>query len=382
MANLSDIKTVPLSTILSSVALGTPHLSTEFVEAAHKLNVDQRSADGGKQKGRVQVLDNGSGDYSLMIATGKDPEADWSNTNGGDITPAYSIAFPAPTVGVLTDLKPNFNTTTHENCGVASVPFPLVAEADLVDVGHVVNYTEYSGKKKGTIVLTDVSGVLTYAIANGSTPASTWTLADSSTVTPIGTLRPATSTENSDYKPTATLTEGINSVDFPMLYAGDIASLDYSAMYNFEQAPYQHNNNQLVAISGGVLHLLYGVSLAGTLTWYDLGGVLADIVVAVSSPAGSIITAAGSIATPAVARVLTYNPSGTDVVLDITGNVSGLQQLAFTTTVDLTVAEMAIEVAAQAQVFTDAVITSSGEDILINAGGVDATLTIDVFTLT
>ena len=51
MANLSDIKTVPLSTILSSVALGTPHLSTEFDEAAHKLNVDQRSADGGKQKG-------------------------------------------------------------------------------------------------------------------------------------------------------------------------------------------------------------------------------------------------------------------------------------------------------------------------------------------
>lgn len=382
MANLSDVKNIPVKTLLSSSALGSAHPDiAEFSEAAHKVNVDRRSADGGKQRGRLQIAID-TLVPTMLIATAKDPEALWSNTVGADITPAYTVAFPAPTVGVGSDLKPDFNTSPHANCGVASVPFPIVPEANLVDLGHTVNYFEYSGKKKGTVVLTYVGIVLTYAIASGSSPASTWTLADGTVITPVGTLRPATSTENADYKPTVANSEWINSIDFPIVYAGDIASLDYDALYNVNQEAPKHHNKQVIAIAGGILHLMYGISTAGVLKWYDLGDVLAAITVAASSPAGSIITAAGSVGTPAVARVLTYCPSGTDVVLDITGNVSGLQQLAFTTTVDLTVAEMAAEVALQAQVFTDAVITSSGEDVLIEAGGVDATLTIDVFTLT
>tara|TARA_R110000851_G_scaffold317339_1_gene480772 strand:+ start:4970 stop:6109 length:1140 start_codon:yes stop_codon:yes gene_type:complete len=379
MANLSDVKNTPRRLRLSALAIGTAQAFANFAEAGHKLNVDRRSADGGKLIGRVQVGEAAADTFSMMIATGKDPEALWSNTNGADITPAYTVTYPAPTVGVGSDLKPIFNNGT---AGIASVPFPIVPEAELVDLGSTVNYFEYSGKKKGTVVLVYVGIVLTYAIASGRLPADTWRLADGTIITPVGTLRTATSTENSDYKPTMANTEWINSIDFPVFYAGDIASLDYNALYNDEQKVSSHDNRQVLAISGGLLHLLHGNRDTGVLTWHDLGGILADVTVAASSPAGSIITAAGDTNDPAVARVLTYNPSGTDVVLDITGNVSGLQQLAFTTTVDLTVAEMAIEIAAQAQVFTDAIITSLGEDVLILAGGTDASLTIDVFTLT
>lgn len=279
MSNLSDVKNTPVKTIVVSLALGASNPIASFAEAGHKLNVDQRSADAGKQKGRVQVgIDTSI--PRLLIAEGKDPEAKWFDTIGSDITPAYTGAFPAPTVGVKTDLKPNFNTTNDET-GVASVPFPIVLEAALVDLGNPVNYREYSGKKKGTVVLVYVGTVLTYAIATGSLPESPWNLSDATVITPVGTAIASTSTDAGDFKPTTLAVTAINSVDFPVISAANLADIDFTELYSEEENTlWRLNETAVITLAAGKYYLMWGTYDGTDVKWFDLGGTLSPITVA------------------------------------------------------------------------------------------------------
>ena len=132
MANLSDIKNTPSDMILPSSALGRSHKAEEFVEAGHRVNSDNGAVNGGKMLGRVQVVKDAGGSNvpRLYIATGRDPEANWSVTDItiASIVPAYTL-IPAPVVGVGSDLKPDYRNTNNEDAqGIASVPFPVVLQ--------------------------------------------------------------------------------------------------------------------------------------------------------------------------------------------------------------------------------------------------------------
>ncbi len=283
MANLSDVKNTPVKTILPSSALGSSHALAEFPEAGHKVNVDIRSADGGKRKGRIQIaIDaDGAGAPRMLIARGGRPVDVWDVTDAtvASITPAYTT-IPAPTVGVGSDLKPDFNTTSHDDCGIASIPFPIVLEADLVDIGNSVNYYEDTGKRRGTVVLTYVGAELTYAIATGGFPADPWILAEGTVITPVGTVRPATSTEHADYKPTVVNVSAINSRDFPVIASADLADLSFTELYSEEEHSLVFlGETSVVRDAGGNnLSLMYGIFDTGAVTWVDLGGFIADVV--------------------------------------------------------------------------------------------------------
>lgn len=275
----TDIKNNPVKTIVTSTVLGASHPIASFAEAGHKINVDRRSADGGKQKGRVQVALSGVVP-KMMIAEGKDPEADWFATIGADVTPAYTGAFPAPTVGVKTDLKPNFNTTNDET-GLASVPFPVVLESYLADLGNPVNYREYSGKKKGTMVLVYAGAVLTYAIATGSLPESPWNLANATVITPVGTAIVSTSNAAGDFKPTTLAITAINAIDLPVIDSSDLADLSFDELYSEgENTLWRLNETAVITLDTGKYYLMWGTYDGTTVKWYDLGGTLLAITVA------------------------------------------------------------------------------------------------------
>lgn len=283
MANLSDTKNTPVKTIVPSSALGGSHALAEFPEAGHKVNVDRRSADGGKRLGRIQIaIDaDGAGAPRMLIARGGRPTDVWDVTDDtvASITPTYNV-IPAPTVGVGTDLKPDFNTTAHANCGIASVPFPVVLGVDLVDIGNAINYHEDSGKSRGTVVLVHEGAVLVYAIASGGKPSDPWVLSSGVSITPIGTLRPATSTEHADYKPKVVATTYINSVDFPVIASADLVDLGFTELYSEEEHSlvFLHETAVIRDAGGTDLALMYALVDTGSVTWVDLGGSIADVV--------------------------------------------------------------------------------------------------------
>lgn len=277
----TDIKNTPVDILLSSTALPNAHVSTEFPEAGHKLNVDQHIASAGKKKGRVQIA-NTAGVYAMAIATAGMPVSDW-NINGAVVTPGYTGNYPAPTTFANSDTKPNLNNTAEDPCDIASIPMPIILLADLSDLGHVVNYKEFSGKTKGGVVIVDNAGVLNYAIANAGLPESTWSLTNGSgttvtTVTPTGTLRPPTSiVDGNEQKPVAAHAEFLTCVDFDIVTSVNLADLTYKPLYNDEQRVSSHHSSALIVDVGGALTLMYGNYDAGVLTWYDLGDVVTAI---------------------------------------------------------------------------------------------------------
>lgn len=372
----TDTKNKLVSVLLSSAALGAPHAIAIFSEAGHKINLDQHVNSGGKILGRMQVADEGSGVFTAAIATGRAPESDW-HVNGNAVTPAYTPAYPAPTVGVGTDGKPNLNNGDSD---IASNLFPVVLRADLEDIGNPVNYNEYSGKKTGSVVLVDDGGVLRYAIAEGGSNNSTWTMANGNTLTPVGTPIPSTVVNGNEQKPVIPKVDVITCVDFPVVYAGDLASEDYTNMYNEEQTQFRHNNHQVVAYSGGKLRLMYAVYDTGTLTWYDLADVVASVAVAASSPDATITNANGTVGTPATASVDAYTPSGTVVTVDATGDSTGNKVVNFTTERGYSITELIDEVIARATDWGDMLLSRSGDVLVLTVSGTDTTITFNDFS--
>lgn len=284
MANLSDVKNKPVATIMASRALGSSHPIADFSEAALKVNVDQRASDGGKYLGRVQIAGDADGANAprMLIAHGGLATNSWSVTDAlvATIVPAYTVANPAPTVGVGSDLKPNFNNTTHDDCGIASVPFPIVALADLQDLGNVVNYHEYSGKTRGAVVIVNLGASYDYAIATGGNPADGWVQSDGTALAVTGTIIPSTSTDAGDGKPVVQTVTSITSVDFPVIASADLVDAGYDALYSTVETSLVRLDETAVVRDGGGnnLALMYGLVDTGAVTWVDLGGAIADVV--------------------------------------------------------------------------------------------------------
>ena len=285
MANLSDVKNTPVALLLPSLALGSSYVKAEFSIARHRINSDDGAVNAGKKRGAVRVVKDADGVNTprLYIAQGRDPEDKWNVTDDtlSSITPIYDTANPAPVVGVGTDIKPDYrNSDGQDGDIIASLPFPVVLQSDLTDLGNVVNYTEFSGKKEGTVVIVDFTSFLGYAIATGSEPTDTWIVHNATVLTPTGTARPPSSGEASDFKPTVSDITSINSVDFPVVDEVDLSDPDFTPLYNEENGILGIDKHVVVMkdTSANKLHLMFALTDAGQVfTWFDLGGAIANV---------------------------------------------------------------------------------------------------------
>ena len=278
MANLSDVKNTPKALVNSALALPKAYPFPEFAEAGHQLNTERHN-EGGKKRGACQIAYDAGGTAGvrrIMIATGNLPEDKWSvtDTTIASVVPTYTALYPAPAVGVGSDLKPDYRNTANGPWSIASLPFPVVLHADLVDIGNIVNLFEKSGKKRGTVVVVDFGSFLGYAIANGPLPEDAWTVHDGTVLVPVGTPVVPTSTEHSDYKPVVLDVESINSVDFPVFLVADVMDLFYTPLYNPEATTENLNGSQIIVDYGGTeLKLMYGIFTDTQTKWLNLGGV-------------------------------------------------------------------------------------------------------------
>lgn len=280
MANLSDVKNKPVNILVAALALPKAYPFPEFAEAGHQLNTERHN-EGGKIRGSVQIAyDAGGtvGQRAMMIATGNNPEDKWSvcDITIPSVTPAYTALYPAPKVGVGSDLKPNYNNTAGGPWSVASIPFPVVLQSSVTNVGHTINRFEYSGKKRGTVIIVDFTSFLGYAIATGSEPDAPWVVHDGSVLTPTGTPVPPTSVPfGNEQKPVVKQTEYVTSIDFPVVPLADAGDLAYLPLYDEEVALVNLaalNGAQIIIDAGGNdLKLTYGVFTPTQKLWLDLG---------------------------------------------------------------------------------------------------------------
>jgi hypothetical protein len=120
---------------------------------------------------------------SMFMAKGDTPTSPWANLigTGADVTPSGSIT-SGSSAG---DVKPRAVAGQ-----VGSTDFSIIPVADLANIGHHINYNEYSGKRYGAIVIADRgAGVYELVVAQGDAPTDTW-VGITTTVSPTGTAIP------------------------------------------------------------------------------------------------------------------------------------------------------------------------------------------------